>query len=289
MSMKKSTFTPILISGGTGNMATRMVLALLDDDRYLVIPYTLVGPEVKAKSVEIKPRKGPIKVLQTIGIRNRAKKLRELADRFPGLVIVDYSQPAAVNRNARLFCKLGIPFIMGTTGGNRGLLIRTVKKSATTAVISPNMSPDIVIFISMIEYAAKTFPNALQGRSIKIVESHQAGKPDFSGTAIAVGTLLKELGVKFEGTKSISKIRTAIVQRSMGIPEEFLGGHGWHTYQIKSPDGTVLLEFTHNVNGRQTYVDGTKLAIPFLVRKVLSGAARGECYSMTDVLKEQPA
>ncbi|RPI59114.1 MAG: dihydrodipicolinate reductase, partial [Planctomycetaceae bacterium] len=48
----------------------------------------------------------------------------------------------------------------------------------------------------------------------------------------------------------------------------------------------VRFEFTHNINGRDIYVEGTLDAILFLSRRIAQGA-RGNVYSMIDVLKEE--
>ena len=71
----------------------------------------------------------------------------------------------------------------------------------------------------------------------------------------------------------------------MGVPEEALGGHAFHTYRLASPDGTVSLVFKHNVVGRAIYADGTVDAVAFLARKIAQGAAK-RVYTMADVLAE---
>lgn len=45
--------------------------------------------------------------------------------------------------NAELYCKLGVPFVMGTTGGDRERLYKTVKDSNNYAVISPQMGKQV--------------------------------------------------------------------------------------------------------------------------------------------------
>ncbi|GHU65731.1 hypothetical protein FACS1894123_11720 [Bacteroidia bacterium] len=68
------------------------------------------------------------------------------------------------------------------------------------------------------------------------------------------------------------------------VPEEFLNGHGWHTYSFTSADGSVHFEITHNVNGRDIYANGTIDSIYYLNNKIKNGI-RGEIFSMIDVLK----
>ena len=70
----------------------------------------------------------------------------------------------------------------------------------------------------------------------------------------------------------------------MGVPEEALTGHGWHTYTLKSKDGSVLFRFTHNINGREVYAIGTLDAVKYLGEKV-ANVEKGKVYSMIDVLK----
>ena len=76
-------------------------------------------------------------------------------------------------------------------------------------------------------------------------------------------------------------VRDPAVQELMGVPTEHLGGHGYHTYSLLSPDNMVLLQFTHNIQGRSVYVDGTLKAIRFLAKHKKE---KGKVFSMVDVL-----
>jgi 4-hydroxy-tetrahydrodipicolinate reductase len=197
---------------------------------------------------------------------------------------VDFSLPPAVNDNAEFYCKQGLPFVMGTTGGDRKLLEDTVLASSISAVIAPNMAKQIVGFQAMMEYAAKTFPDLFKGYSLEIKESHQKGKVDTSGTAKAMVRSFNSLGVDF-AEKDIIKVRDPETQKNvMGIPEDYLSGHGWHTYRLDSNDKTVHFEFTHNVNGRDVYAMGTLDALIYLANRLKQGV-KGKVYTMIDVLK----
>ena len=107
---------------------------------------------------------------------------------------------------------------------------------------------------------------------------------DTSGTAKAMVGYFNELGVSLSEDQ-ILKMRDPEVQKTQwGIPEQYLAGHGWHTYTLVSEDQTVRFEFTHNVNGRMVYTLGTLDALLFLSAKVKAGV-KGEMFTMTDVLK----
>lgn len=45
--------------------------------------------------------------------------------------------------NTELYCKFSVPFVMGTTGGDRDLLYKNVKDSNIYAVISPQMGKQV--------------------------------------------------------------------------------------------------------------------------------------------------
>jgi len=200
------------------------------------------------------------------------------------VIVIDFTQPDAVNRNAELYCEYKIPFVMGTTGGDRKALEQRVIDSGNVAVIAPNMAKPIVLIQAMVEYAAKTFPGALEGFQLFITESHQSSKKDTSGTAKAMVSYFNMLSIPIN-VEDIVMIRDPKTQRAiLGVPEKHLAGHGYHSYNLTSSDGTVRLAFKHDVDGRQIYADGTIDAIKFLSGKIKQGS-RGEVYSMIDVLK----
>jgi 4-hydroxy-tetrahydrodipicolinate reductase len=92
------------------------------------------------------------------------------------------------------------------------------------------------------------------------------------------------LGLAF-AEEEITKERDPETQKNvLGIPEEYLSGHGWHTYSLDSYDKTVHFEFTHNVNGRDVYAMGTLDALIYLANKMRQGS-KGKVYTMIDVLK----
>jgi len=84
----------------------------------------------------------------------------------------------------------------------------------------------------------------------------------------------------------IQKIRDRIMQlEEMGVPEDALYGHAFHTYTLTSPDQSVQFVFKHNVTGRSIYAEGTVDAVFFLAKKMQEAASQ-KVYNMIDVLKE---
>jgi 4-hydroxy-tetrahydrodipicolinate reductase len=269
----------VMVNGIPGNMALKAANSVLADSRFELIPQSLTGPEIRESEYGIKEV-----TIHLIQPEKREPAIEQIKLEEKDLVCVDYTHPSAVNANAEFYCNQGLPFLMGTTGGDRKQLEETVLASTIPAVIAPNMAKQIVGFQAMMEYAAETFPDLFKGYSLEIKESHQKGKADTSGTAKAMVRYFNMLGVSF-AEDQIYQERNPETQKSLwGIPEEYLSGHGWHTYVLVSKDKTVRFEFAHNVNGREVYAQGTLDALIYLNAKAKEGA-KGKVYTMIDVLK----
>ena len=269
----------LMVNGLPGNMATNVVKHALKHNQFKLITQSLTGPEITDTETIIDSVS-----FDLIQPQNRDQSVLAIKEKEGLFLSVDYTHPSAVNSNAEFYCRHGLPFVMGTTGGNRQGLEELVRASSTLGVIAPNMAKQIVGFQAMMEYAANTFPDLFKGYSLEIKESHQKGKADTSGTAKAMVRYFTSLGLAF-AENDIKKERDPNIQKTIwGIPEGYLEGHGWHTYSLYSEDKTVRFEFTHNVNGRDVYAQGTLDALIYLDKKVAEGA-KGKVFSMIDVLK----
>ena len=269
----------VMVNGLPGNVARTVAEHLLKDGRFELVPYSLTGPEIQESEYIIDNIS--VKLIQS---DQRASQIEQIKQSQGAFLSVDYTHPSAISPNAEFYCRFGLPFVMGTTGGDRKELEATVVSSSIAAVIAPNMAKQIVGFQAMMEYAGNNFPDLFKGYTLNVKESHQQGKADTSGTAKAMVGYFNKLGVSFS-TDEIVMVRDPQDQKTQwGIPPEYLSGHGWHTYTLISEDQTVRFDFTHNVNGREVYVRGTVDAILYLSEKVQAGA-RGKIFTMIDVLK----
>jgi 4-hydroxy-tetrahydrodipicolinate reductase len=269
----------VMVNGLPGNMALIVAQHILKDERFELIPASLTGPEIQETEFTVET-----KTIELIGPLKRALLMEQVMKSWGEFLCVDYTHPSSVNSNAEFYCQFELPFVMGTTGGNRLKLEKKVVSSSISAVIAPNMAKQIVGFQAMMEHAANTFPDLFKGYSLEIKESHQKSKADTSGTAKAMVRYFNNLGLLFSENE-IARIRDPEVQKTQwGIPEKYLDGHGWHTYTLVSEDRTVRFELIHNVNGRDVYAKGTLDALLYLSEKVQAGA-RGKIFTMVDVLK----
>ena len=269
----------VMVNGIPGNMAVTVARQVLADPRFELVPHALTGPEITAPSY-------PLEEIRVALVQpaDRERALDRIAAGGVDFISVDYTHPSAVNANAEFFCRRGLPFVIGTTGGDRRGLVETVRRSNIAAVIAPNMAKQIVGFQAMMAYAAESFAGLFDGYRLEIRESHQRTKADTSGTARAMVGYFNQLGLPFDSDDIHRERDPEIQARQWGIPAAHLEGHAWHTYSLVSDDGSVRFQFTHNVNGREIYARGTLDAVRFLQARVQEGQ-KGRVYDMMDVLR----
>lgn len=274
--------TPIkvMVNGIPGNMAQAVAGQILNDNRFQLVTQSLTGPEITADEHMLSAT-----AVRLIRPDTREAAVERIKEKEGIFISVDFTHPAAVFANAEFYCRHGLPFVMGTTGGDQDRLERLVTASAVSAVIAPNMAKQIVGFQAMMEHAAANFPGLFEGYSLDIRESHQQGKADTSGTAKAMVRYFNALGTPFSEDRIIRERDPKTQLEQWGIPKAHLGGHAWHTYTLDSIDKTVRFQFSHNVNGRDIYALGTLDAVAYLHQKVKENS-RGKVYSMIDVLRK---
>ncbi|MFA6460622.1 MAG: dihydrodipicolinate reductase C-terminal domain-containing protein [Patescibacteria group bacterium] len=275
----------VAMSGLPGKVAYPIAEAVAASPDMELLPYAFTGAEVDVKSVVINGQ--PVWLIKPDA---RVMLLSHFDFYENPDVIIDFTAPEAVEKNVDFYTVNELPFVMGTTFGGfihlQDYINSKVSQSFINAVVAPNMAKDVVLVQAMFEWAAENFPGALKEFSAKTVESHQKTKSDTSGTAKAIVASLRTLGVDCS-VEGIKKIRKEEAYEVMGIPKEYWDGHGWHTYPLTKNDGNVFLEFTHNINGRQPYVDGTLDAVRFLHRKMNPEKKNvGNVFSMVDILRE---
>ncbi len=270
----------VMVNGLPGQMARTIAGHIIRNNRFRLLPWSLTGPEITDAEISLESLR-----IELLRPERRQKSITPIiADAGGRIVCIDFTHPTAVNDNAAFYCRNRLPFVMGTTGGNRAQLFETVQQSPICAVIAPNMAKQIVGLQAMFEYAAANFPGLFADFKMTVRESHQQGKADTSGTAKAIVACCRKLGLDFDPA-DICKERDPQIQRHQWrIPEAYIDGHGWHTYSFESPDKTALFEITHNINGREIYIQGTLDAIDFLLRQIDQGM-HGRVFTMIDVIK----
>lgn len=280
----------VMVNGMPGPMATAAAEACLRKGLKLS-PVAMTGPEIEPCSITVADTvSGKSSTVRLIPI-TETDEIEAVVDGLKqasgpnNLLAIDYTHPSAVNSNANFYAKLGLPFVMGTTGGDREQLMSDMEKAKHFAVIAPNMAKQIVAMQSALEDLASRYPSAFGGYKLEVTESHQKTKADTSGTAKAVINSLKTLSNDDFTYEDINMIRDDKEAVAFGVPKDAIKGHAFHTYTLTSPDGSVQFQLKHNVAGRSVYAEGTADAIKFLATK-LRTEKEGKVFSMINVLEE---
>ena len=181
----------VMVNGIPGNMGC-MVAETCVARGLKLVPYSLTGEIIEEKEKVV----AGVKV-ELLKPSTRENVIADVMKRYPDMICIDYTHPTAVNDNAVFYVKHGIPFVMGTTGGDRVALQKLVEEKNHPSVIAPNMAKQIVAFQTMIEFLATEFPTAFSGYKLSVVESHQKTKADTSGTAKSVVASFQKMGFDF--------------------------------------------------------------------------------------------
>ena len=280
----------VMVNGMPGPMATAAAEACLRKGLKLS-PVAVTGPDIEPQTITVTDTvTGTSSDVRLIPSNQEEEVVASLegvktACGENNLLAIDFTHPSAVNANGLFYVKHNIPFVMGTTGGDREKLLADVEKGKHFAVIAPNMGKQIVAMQAALEDLAAKYPSAFAGYKLSVTESHQKTKADTSGTAKAVIDSLKKLTDDDFTDDDINMIRNDKESIEFGVPPEGINGHAFHTYTLTSPDGSVQFQLQHNVVGRTVYAEGTADAVKFLAKKIRT-EPEAKIFTMINVLEE---
>ncbi len=252
----------IIISGFPGNVAMKCALAVSELEDFELSAYGLTGEDINETNITVNN--------ETITLLNPGERAK-YKDKFINSIGIDYTTPSSYVDNCMFFIESNIPFIIGTSGAaleDIETIINKVESSNISAIIDANMSIELSLVGAALQYLATEFPNTLKNHTGYGFESHQKGKKDNSGTLIKWGDNIKDLGVNFEIADGIRNTNY---------------GHAYHNLSLSNSQGNLRINLRTEVEGRDTYVEGTMLSLSFLSKMLKK--ERGKVYSMLDVLK----
>ena len=194
--------------------------------------------------------------------------------------VIDFSSPSAALDNAKLYAKLGIPAVIGTTGWYRNLdeIKDVVDGKNAKMICSSNFSIGVAMFLSLSRRAGELI-DAFDSYDVSITEVHHRGKKDApSGTALMIaeallGRIERKNGLQIgnpDGMIDKSLINVSSV-RVGDVP-------GIHTIMIDGADDTI--ELTHSARSRSGFASGAVNAARWIVKK-----EKG-IYSMDDFIND---
>ena len=194
-------------------------------------------------------------------------------------VLIDFSLPAATEKNMQVCAEHNVAMVIGTTGFNEQQEQVLAKASEQVAIVyAGNYSTGVNLSLKLLGMAAKAFGT---DADVEIIEAHHKHKIDApSGTAYmmaeavaeARGQNLKDVAVY--GREGQTGEREA---GTIGI-HAIRGGEiiGDHTVMFIA-DGEVV-EITHRARARMTFAAGAVRAATWIVQQ-----SAGQ-YNMQDVL-----
>lgn len=182
-------------------------------------------------------------------------------------VVIDFSSPEAVLRNVKIFSRMKVNVVIGTTGFSkislRRLLVLT-RKYRNGIVYAPNITLGVNVLMLLTNLAA----NILNNYDFQITEIHHKNKKDApSGTA-------KKIAVEIE--KGLSNSGNVKSEVNVPITAIRAGGVvGKHEVMIIGEDDKI--EISHESFSRRAFALGALRAVRFVKGK--SGY-----FEMNDVL-----
>ncbi len=182
---------------------------------------------------------------------NNARYEGLTAENFQGIdVAIDFSIPAAVQRNVEGVAALGVNVVVGTTGWLEHLeaVRQAVERDGIGLVWSPNYSVGVNVFFRLVSEAAKLLANQPE-YGAWAWEIHHSTKKDAPS-----GTLLK----------LVEEMKKAGYGRTIDVGSNRAGAHpGTHEIGFDSAADTITLR--HAARSREGFARGALKAAQWVV------------------------
>lgn len=189
--------------------------------------------------------------------------IEKAMDATPIDVLVDFTQPDAIFKNAKFCLNNGIRPVIGTTGladEQIAELKRLSQEKGVSCLIAPNFTTGAVLMMMFAKQAAKFFDNA------EIIELHHNQKKDApSGTAIKTAQLMAEENESFakgncEEVELYEGARGGKSYADIQIHSVRMPGYIASQEVIFGASGQIL-KIRHDSMDRTCYMKGVLMAI----------------------------
>ncbi|MCX7709487.1 MAG: 4-hydroxy-tetrahydrodipicolinate reductase [Clostridia bacterium] len=182
-------------------------------------------------------------------------------------IVVDFSTPSAALYNAKIFSKMRVNIVIGTTGFSKFALKKLfvlTRQYHNGIVYAPNITLGVNVLMLLTNLAS----NILNNYDFQITEVHHKHKKDApSGTAIKIAAEI-EKGLKASGSENTGSEIPITAVRAGGVV-------GKHEVMIIGEDDKI--EISHESFSRRAFALGALRAVRFIKGK--SGY-----FEMNDVL-----
>jgi len=238
---------------GLGKTGREIAKVLLDQDDIKVVS-AICSPNSDKKGKDL----GDIIGTGSTGIIvDSSDNLEQVIFRTKPDVVVDFSSPEAALRNAKVFSRMKVNIVIGTTGFSRiGLkkLFVLANTHRTGIVYAPNITLGVNVLMLLTNLAA----NILNNYDFQITEVHHKHKKDSpSGTAKKIAAEI-EKGISSSGNTDINMQVPITAIRAGGVV-------GKHEVMIIGEDDKI--EISHESFSRRAFALGAVRAVRFVKGK----------------------
>ena len=232
--------------------------------KFALIGYGRMGHEIETVLIE-RGHEVVLTVDPTPGVASVGKLSANLLEGLDAAI--EFSLPAAIVENARIYAEAGIAAIVGTTGwdAQKSLVESIVKGGKGAFLYGSNFSIGAHLMFALAAKAAQLIA-PFADYDIMVHEFHHKNKVDSpSGTALSIAKAITQ------NLPRKSKIQTKTLDRAI-LPDELhvsstRGGSfpGVHSVLVDSLADTI--EITHTARSRKGFALGSVLAAEWLVGK----------------------
>lgn len=244
----------VFVAGASGKMGQEVIRTILKEDDLLLVG----ASDTRNQGMDV----GFVVGTQRVGIDITGPLEVEFLRSSRADVLVDFTNPQSVFKNAKIAIMAGVVPVIGTTGLDEAEIseIRTfVEKEKVGAFLAPNFSIGAILMMRFAKEAAKYFPH------VDIIELHHDQKLDApSGTALNT-------------VEGIMEVREPMIQGHSNEYEKIPGARGAdiggiHIHSVRLP-GLIAhqevifgglgqaLTIRHDAFSRETYMPGIMLGI----------------------------
>lgn len=132
----------VMVNGLPGKTAVLVAKAILKNERFWLLPYSLTVTDIKQKTKTVIVGKMKAKVYL---VKHEERENRMAALHPKSTIVVDVTHSKKIMENIEFYCEHKMPFVVGMTGVNLALAKKLVKSAGIIAVIGSNVSMPLVV------------------------------------------------------------------------------------------------------------------------------------------------
>ncbi|PNW71487.1 hypothetical protein CHLRE_16g656300v5 [Chlamydomonas reinhardtii] len=278
-----------MVNSCTGKMGHAAAEALVDAGVKLV-PHTFTGMSagVAVKNIGVRGV-----ATQLVGAEKRQAALDLIKAEYPGMMIVDYTLAHCVEDHVRLYADNGLPFVMGTMGGDRDRMRAYVEEKGVYAVLPSAAGEQAMNLFALLTSLGAPLPPHFDTYTWETVGRGDALaldllNPQDAGEIVAT---LRAMGIQADDGQ-IYRMRASLQSRvglnlerePQGALHALQGRGSSRTCRITAPGAVPRLFLRHYGLSRAAFAAGAVEALRFLAARVAEGADQ-RVYDMVDVLR----